>query len=148
NPIGSFTFNKNAVAINPGRHALGATTPSLMEFADGKIARIVSQRDRATLPRLELEPQLITNLSDARERRRLIRFNDIPPRLVHAAASLEDKRYFVHSGFDPLRMLKAAWIDVRSGSKRQGATTNTMQRARSFWLEAEKRWKRKIEELI
>src|SRR5207249_3369110 len=82
------------------------------------------------------------------ERRRLVRFNDIPPGLVHAVISVEDKRFFAHSGFDPLRMMKAAWVDLRSGKKRQGASTLTMQLARSFWLEPEKRWKRKIEELI
>src|SRR5437868_5841101 len=64
NPVGAFTVNRNIVAINPGRHARGTATPALLEFANGKVTRIVTQREHAALPQYELEPQLITNLSD------------------------------------------------------------------------------------
>src|SRR6266852_1047070 len=47
-----------------------------------------------------------------------------------------------------MRILKAAWVDFRSGRKRQGASTITMQLARNFWLDSDKSWGRKFAELL
>ena len=48
-----------------------------------------------------------TNLFDRkREKRRIVKFNDIPKVLVNAVISIEDKRFFQHAGFDPLRAVK------------------------------------------
>jgi Membrane carboxypeptidase (penicillin-binding protein) len=90
-------------------------------------------------------PTLITNVSDkAREHRRIVRFDDIPKVLVNAVVSVEDKRFFRHEGFDGLRMLKAAYVDIRQGRKGQGASTLSMQLARTLLLSPDKNWKRKI----
>jgi penicillin-binding protein 1B len=47
--------------------------------------------------------------------------------LVEAVTSAEDKRFFQHSGFDPIRIIKAAYVDVKEGRKDQGASTLSMQ---------------------
>ena len=66
--------------------------------------------------------ELITNLSyENREKRRLVRFDEIPETLVHAVLSVEDKRFFDHSGLDFRRIVKAAYVNLRSGRKQQGA---------------------------
>ena len=52
--------------------------------------------------------------------------------LVNAITSAEDKRFFQHSGFDPIRIIKAAYIDIRERRKEQGASTLSMQLARMF----------------
>ena len=44
-----------------------------------------------------------------------------------AVIAAEDKRFFQHSGFDPVRILMTAWINLRAGEIRQGASTLTMQ---------------------
>ena len=44
--------------------------------------------------------------------------------------------------------MKAAYVDLKSGHKDQGASTLSMQLARGFWLDPEKTWKRKLEELL
>ena len=83
-----------------------------------------------------MEPQLITNLSGPnREKRRIVKFADIPTVLVEAVTSAEDKRFFQHSGFDPMRIMKAAYVDLREGRKDQGASTLSMQLAKMFWLD-------------
>ena len=78
----------------------------------------------------------------------MVAFRDIPPVLVQAVTSAEDKRFFQHAGFDPIRILKAAYVDVREGRKDQGASTLSQQLARMFWLDQEKRWTRKLAEMI
>jgi penicillin-binding protein 1B len=148
NPAGWFTVNGNGIAITPGSEAHAGGQPCRLEIAGGKIVRITSIPGHVALQETELEPQLLTNLSGNREQRRLVKFADIPPRLIHAVTSVEDKRFFNHSGLDLLRIAKAAWVDMKSGRKEQGASTLSMQLARNFWLEPDKSWKRKFEELI
>src|SRR5258708_33395524 len=99
----------------------------MLEFAGGRISRIVSLRDHTARGELPLEPQLIVNLSEQREKRRLVRFAEIPPVLVHAVISAEDKHFFGHAGVDLPRLLKAAYVDLKEGRKQQGASTLTMR---------------------
>ncbi len=77
-----------------------------------------------------------------------MKYEDIPPVLVHAVVSAEDKRFFQHSGFDPIRIIKAAYIDVSEHRYAQGASTLSQQLARMFWLDNDKTWRRKIPEVL
>ena len=75
-------------------------------------------------------------------------FSEIPRALVDAVVSVEDKHFFTHSGLDLLRMLKAAYVDLREARKQQGASTLSMQLARGLWLQPDKKWKRKFAEVL
>ena len=68
--------------------------------------------------------------------------------LVQAVTSAEDKRFFQHSGFDPIRIVKAAYVDMKEGRKDQGASTLSMQLARMFWLDQGKRSRANSRRLI
>src|SRR5581483_8495311 len=149
NPIGYYEIGPNSIEIFPGRDSYFDQEPGKIRFADGKIRTIVSLQDNTPRPQYQLEPQLITTLSGAsREKRRFVKFRDIPPVLVQAVISAEDKRFFQHSGFDPIRVIKAAYVDIKEGRKGQGASTLSMQLARMFWLEQGKKWSRKLAETI
>jgi penicillin-binding protein 1B len=91
---------------------------------------------------------LLATMTANREKRRLVAFSGIPPVLVHAVVSAEDKHFFQHGGLDLPRVLKAAWVDFRDGRKAQGASTLTMQLVRGLWLDPDKRWRRKIAEAL
>jgi len=97
-----------------------------------------------------LEPELISNLFDKnREKRRLVRYEDIPPVLVHAVVSAEDKRFFQHSGFDPIRIVKSAYVDMKQRQNAQGASTLSMQLAGMLFLDrSDRSWRRKIPEVL
>ena len=85
---------------------------------------------------------------DGRSKRVPIHFSDIPPVVVQAIISAEDKRFFTHSGLDTLRIAKAIYVDLKERRKQQGASTITMQLARNLWLDHDKSWKRKVEEAL
>ncbi len=69
--------------------------------------------------------------------------------LVHAIISAEDKRFFEHGGFDFVRIVGAAWADIRHSSNHyQGASTITMQVARTFFFSNERTWRRKLAEAM
>jgi len=142
NPDGWFQPGPQEVRISAGDD--GATVD--VQFAAGKVSRIVSRG--GSQQQYQLPPQLITNLAGAREKRRLVRFADIPPVLVRAVTSVEDKRFFRHRGFDYPRVAKAAWVDLRDRRKQEGASTLTMQLSRSLWLDPGKSWRRKFEEVL
>ena len=149
NPTGWFRLGRDAIEIFPGRQSYFGQEPAVIRFANGKISRILSLNDRTDFQEYQLEPQFITNISGKyRAKRRLVRFPEIPPALVHAVVSVEDKHFFRHSGFDFLRILKAAYVDVREGRKEQGASTLSMQLTRSLWLDPRKNWRRKASELL
>ena len=148
NAMGWYRLTPATIEVFPGRSSLAGGEPGVIEFAKGRVSRIVSLGDHTTRETFALEPELISNLSSNREVRRLVHFADIPPNLVQAVISAEDKHFFQHSGFDLFRIAKAAWVDLRDGRKAQGASTLTMQLARDFWLDPDKRWTRKAAELL
>ncbi len=82
------------------------------------------------------------------ERRHLIRIHDLPKALKEAILAAEDERFYQHSGIDTLGVLRAAYSNLVSGGKRQGASTITMQVARNFFLSSEKTLTRKAYEAL
>ena len=82
------------------------------------------------------------------ERRSLTTVANIPERLRRAVIAVEDVRFFEHPGLDYIGMLRAAWTNVRRGSKVEGASTITQQLARSLFLSSERTFDRKVRELI
>ena len=77
-----------------------------------------------------------------------MRYDDLPPVLVQAILSAEDKRFFEHPGFDFIRIFGAAWADIRHSQHMQGASTITMQVARTYFLSTDRTWKRKMAEAM
>lgn len=149
NSIGFFRVNGDVVEIHPGPDSFFSQEGARIRFGKGQVVDLVSLKTNQKLQDYKLEPQLITNIVDRdREKRRLVKYGDIPKVLVNALVSAEDKHFFQHLGFDPFRITKAALVDLKSGRKEQGASTLTMQLARNFYLEPDKKWKRKAQELL
>jgi penicillin-binding protein 1B len=148
NSVGWYNLRPGAVEIFPGPDSLPGSESGVLEFSGGKVSRIVSLADNSARREFQLEPQFLANISGRREQRRLVHYKDIPPVLVHAVVSIEDKHFFHHTGFDLFRIMKAAYVDMKQGRKEQGASTLSMQLARALWLEPDKRWTRKAEELL
>ena len=81
------------------------------------------------------------NLFDSsREKRRPIKYAELPKILVDAVLSTEDRRFFDHPGFDPVRVLGAAWVAIArstslgsaspsaNGGRSPSTTTSTTSR--------------------
>ena len=138
----SFTTNLGGVQVN------GAVPVEIQLSKTATISSIVELASGRPLPGYQLPPQLITNLSTNRAKRLIIHYQDLPPNLVHAIVSAEDKHFFAHEGFDVFRIGKALYVDMREHRKEQGASTISMQLARNLWLVRDKSWKRKTREAL
>jgi penicillin-binding protein 1B len=98
---------------------------------------------------IELEPELISGIFQGSwEQRRLVRLSQIPPAFTDAILAAEDHRFYEHHGIDPVRIMKAAWVDLISGHVRQGGSTLTQQLMKNFFLDKKRNWRRKIKEAI
>jgi penicillin-binding protein 1B len=149
NPVGSYNVHLDSVEIFPGPESYFKQEPGVVHFAKDHITRIVALGDNTDRPQFSLEPELLTNVYDKnREKQRIVHYSDIPPVLIHAILSVEDKRFFSHAGFDPLRIIRSVMVDVKEGRNAQGGSTLTMQLAKSLFLTQERTWKRKLPEIM
>ncbi|MFZ3215482.1 MAG: PBP1A family penicillin-binding protein [Candidatus Acidiferrales bacterium] len=147
---GEFKVKGSTVEIRPSADSYFRGGNALrVDFSGSAITRIAQLSDGAERASAEIEPELITNLFDStREKRRVVRFDDLPKNLVDAVLAAEDKRFFEHGGLDIVRVFGAALADLRRGQKAQGASTIDMQVARSFFFTTKREWRRKVKEVL
>jgi penicillin-binding protein 1A len=113
------------------------------------------------LPQVEAleayRPSSITELYDdhgkvigsfALQRRVVANYEDFAPVLRDALVSIEDKDFYRHSGINFWRIVGAAYRDIQSGGKVQGASTLTMQLARNLFLSPDRSFHRKVQEAM
>jgi penicillin-binding protein 1A len=102
-------------------------------------------------------PSSITELYDgqgrvigtfALQRRVIATYDDYPQVLRDALVSIEDKDFYTHSGINLWRIVGAAYRDIESGGKVQGASTLTMQLARNLFLSPDRSFYRKVQEAL
>lgn len=149
--FGTYRLVNGGIQIKPGEESYYNSEGAYIHVQQGKIDKISSSSDSGdNLSAYELEPQLVTGLFDSQQRakQRIVKYGDIPKVMVDAVTSIEDRRFFTHSGVNYGRLVKAAWIDLREGGNRQGGSTITMQVARLFFLSPEKKLSRKMAELL
>ena len=147
--MGTYDLRENAVLIKPGPQSYLAPDGATIAASAGEITSITAENGVA-LQGYKLEPQLITALSEDKNRtkRRLVTFDEIPPRMVQAVTAIEDRRFFEHGGVNYLRTAKCAWQDFMSHEKECGGSTITQQLARGFFLSPEKKYSRKLREIM
>jgi penicillin-binding protein 1B len=98
---------------------------------------------------VRLDPALIGSfLPTAQEDRLLLKREELPDRLVQTLLAVEDRDFFSHQGLSPLAILRAAWVNIRSGSAVQGGSTLTQQLVKNFFLTSERTLRRKFTEAI
>lgn len=113
------------------------------------------------LPQVEelehYRPSSITDLFDdhgrvigsfALQRRVVASYEDYPKVLRDALISVEDKDFEKHSGINIWRIVGAAYRDIVSGGKVQGASTLTMQLSRNLFLTPDRTFHRKMQEIL
>jgi penicillin-binding protein 1A len=119
---------------------------------------LVYSTDLPQVEQLErYRPSSITELYDdqgrvvgsfALQRRVVSNYADFPDVLREALISIEDKDFYRHWGINVWRIAGAAYRDIESGGRVQGASTLTMQLARNLFLSPDRSFRRKIEEAL
>lgn len=106
---------------------------------------------KRALKSARLDPARIATLyGKAQDERRLVRVEDVPELLVTGLQAVEDRDFAYHHGIDISGMLRAAFVNLKSGEAKQGASTLTQQLARSglLGIGREQTWSRKFNEIL
>lgn len=122
----------NTIDLPPAKRSVETTFVCDIEVADGEcdfnrsMARLAATEDRVNVD-----------------------YEDLPPVLVQAVLSAEDRRFFDHSGIDPLGIGRAFYQSVFGDSEsRQGGSTITQQYVKLTYLTSERSLDRKLREAV
>ena len=111
-----------------------------------QIADLERYRPLATTDLYDVHGRLFGSF--AMERRSVVQYDDFPPVLRQAVISIEDKNFESHWGVNLFRVLGAAYHDLTSHGRSQGASTLTMQLARNLFLTPNRTFRRKLQEVF
>ena len=132
----------------------GRIAPAQLEvtLSGGEVIAIRDVGSRKALRSARLDPARIATLyGQQQEVRRLVRIEEVPELLVTGLQAVEDKDFNHHMGVDLGGMLRAVFVNVKSGGDtRQGASTLTQQLARSglLGIGKEQTYTRKFKEIL
>jgi penicillin-binding protein 1A len=127
---------------------IGATAGLLLVYSTNlpQVEQLEHYRPSSTTELYDDQGRIIGSF--ALQRRVVSTYEDFPPVLRDALVSIEDKDFYRHSGIDVWRIAGAAYRDVESAGKVQGASTLTMQLARNLFLSPDRSFHRKIQEAL
>ena len=146
-----------------GRKVVGVVLFGLLVLLSAAVGAgagllLVYSTDLPQVEELErYRPSSVTELYDthgrvigtfALQRRVIASYDDYPVVLRNALTSIEDKDFYQHSGINLWRIAGAAYRDIESGGKVQGASTLTMQLARNLFLSPDRSFYRKMQEAL
>ncbi len=121
--------------------------PFEVQFRDGRVSRLT--RDSEPINLVRLEPRLFGSVSSIdHEDRALVRLDQVPPELIHALLTVEDRDFYRHIGIDPRGLARALWANLSAGRVVQGGSTLTQQLVKNFYLTAERTVTRKLNEMV
>ncbi len=147
---GSFSANTNAVDIRPNNNGGFPSTVRVNFDSEGRISGLTG--DDISLDAFTLAPESLTNDSVTKSGARAqLSFADIPPVLVQAITSIEDRRFFDHSGVDIFGVGRALLRNAGEESRlvgSQGGSTITQQLVKNTYLTPERTLRRKFAEAM
>ncbi|OGR35737.1 MAG: penicillin-binding protein [Desulfovibrionales bacterium GWA2_65_9] len=83
-----------------------------------------------------------------KEKRFLVRLQDMPAHLPKAFLAAEDSSFYKHDGIDPWAIVRAMLMNLKAGGIKQGGSTITQQVVKRLLLTPEKSFERKIKEAM
>ncbi len=126
------------------------TEPALVyriEFDQQGIESIKLNKTEANL--IRLEPLLIGSIHPTRhEDRQLVSVEELPPGFIEALLSVEDRGFYSHHGISLKGIARALFVNLKSGSRAQGASTITQQLIKNLFLDSSKTYTRKLKEAV
>jgi penicillin-binding protein 1B len=146
---GQFVADDKGVTFTPRPGPGAADEPIAVGFEKGRVKEMRAVASKKKLAQQTLEPELVTYLFDeSREKRRLVRYDELPDHLIKAVLAIEDRRFFSHPGLDPFRIVGAAVRNLKADTYLQGGSTITQQLCKNFFLTPERTVRRKAQEAL
>ena len=163
--LGNLSYSRVENVAHPGEYSMlpGSMTLFVREFSIGSrgypatLVHLAFNGDRvasiadsfgAQRDRIAIEPEVIGRLlPDAPAERAEVTLEDVQPYVINGLLATEDRYFYYHFGFNPIRIIEAAVVDLHSHRLSQGASTLTQQLARTFIDHHTRSFHRKVREL-
>jgi penicillin-binding protein 1A len=130
--VGGLWMALNTIDLPPAKRSIETTFVCDLEVSDGDCGFNTA----------------MAKLS-ASEERVNVDYEDLPPVLVQAVLSAEDRKFFDHSGIDPVGIGRAFYQSVLGDSRsQQGGSTITQQYVKLTYLTSERSLERKLKEAV
>jgi penicillin-binding protein 1B len=144
---GSFSVAAAAVEIRPNNTNGYPAVVRVTFDPAGRILELTG--DEIRLDSFTLAPESLTNAAVMKSSsRRQLAFKDIPPVLIHAITSIEDRRFFDHHGLDIFGVGRALLRNAGDERIGQGGSTITQQLVKNTYLTPERTLRRKYAEAM
>jgi len=123
---------------------VGALTVVLLWPNLPSLEVLTDYRPKIPLRVYSAEGELIGEFGE--EKRAVVKIQEVPQVMKAAILAAEDDRFYQHGGVDYMGVARAAVANMQG--RREGASTITMQVARTFFLTREKTLARKLSEVL
>ncbi|MFH1829618.1 MAG: PBP1A family penicillin-binding protein [Pseudomonadota bacterium] len=123
--------------------------PVKLELDSGLIKNITRTDEDKPIELIRLEPEEVASIyTDKMESRTLVTLKEVPEHLVQSIILIEDERFFEHGGVDPMGILRAMLVNLKSMRIVQGGSTLTQQLVKNFFLYPKRSFIRKLNEAL
>lgn len=120
-----------------------------VRFDGNKVENIADLDTREYLNLVRLDPVLIGKIYPShKEDRILAKLDEVPPHLIKALLSMEDRYFYDHNGISFRGLARAMLVNLKSMSWSQGGSTLTQQLIKNHFLTSEKTLHRKLKEAL
>src|SRR5213080_2708678 len=144
---GSFTLQDNTIELRPNTASGFPASVRVTIGPDDRIAGLIG--DGLTLDSFTIAPESLTSDPSMKGGvRNQLSFKDLPPVLVHAITSIEDRRFFDHHGVDIFGVVRALLRNAGDERMGQGGSTITQQLVKNTYLTPERTLRRKYAEAM
>lgn len=150
---GEFSIGSDEIVIRPRgsdrpadavRVTFGVIPDAGLLHGRPRVARL--ERANGPMDTLTLDRPVLSGLTTlGRQKQRKVRLSQMPTRMVEAVLAIEDRRFYLHPGVDPIRTVGALVTNI-VGSRPYlvGGSTLTQQLVKNFFLSPEKTIQRKL----
>lgn len=120
-----------------------------VRFDDGRVVGITDEHSGSAASLVRLDPAQIGGIYPSHnEDRVLVKFDEVPERLINALIVIEDRHFYQHAGLDPRAITRAMLANIKAGDIVQGGSTLTQQLVKNYFLTSEQTLTRKFNEAI
>ena len=153
-----YEIEESSIVIEPGNTAMVDGKRNFRTIKvrfDKKGERVESITDidsEAELGKTALEPEILSSIAaEGDGTRKVVTFNDLPPKLVDAVIVTEDRAFFEHYGVNVRGIARALWRkydgdESDSPIENQGGSSITQQLVKNLLLSPEQSYERKAKE--
>jgi 1A family penicillin-binding protein len=137
------------VYLHPQPEGHVDATKVMLPLDQGRVTDVLSPLDGSSLFPIFLEPELLSGVrGQSRQVREWVPLAQIPPSIIEAILTIEDRRFYSHFGIDPIAVGRALWANFIKGGVVQGGSTITQQLAKNLFYSPQRTMGRKFKEAL